>query len=98
MLAHAVFRAVENDVELVRVTNSGLSTRISGDGQISDPTALFEITQRSWRVRAVDQVRGPTIYSRFGDVFAWICVLITITMMALALVRWRREKEERLRD
>ena len=40
MLAEAVFRAVENGVDLVRVTNSGLSARISSYGIVTGETPL----------------------------------------------------------
>ena len=50
MLAHTVFRAVENDVELIRSTNSGRSAYISSDGRISDVTPMFEQAVREWKI------------------------------------------------
>src|SRR5256714_15438092 len=41
-LANAVFRAVENDRDLIRVTNSGISAYISSNGSLRDETSGFQ--------------------------------------------------------
>src|SRR5213594_254731 len=46
-LANAVFRAVENDRPVLRVTNSGISALISPVGEVSDSTAGFQPAVRS---------------------------------------------------
>src|SRR5437762_10892658 len=49
-LANAVFRAVENDQDIIRVTNSGISAFISSNGAVSDTTASFKEAVRTWTV------------------------------------------------
>ncbi len=41
-LANAIFRAVENDRPLIRVTNAGISAYISSNGSVSDETPGFQ--------------------------------------------------------
>ncbi len=56
-LANAVFRAVENDRDLVRVTNSGISAYIDSNGHVHDATPSFQEAVRTWTVSktATDQ-------------------------------------------
>ena len=75
-LANAVFRAVENDRDLVRVTNSGISAYIDSNGHVHDATPSFQEAVRTWTVSKT--VTGSTFYSRHGDVFAYGCALITL--------------------
>jgi apolipoprotein N-acyltransferase len=70
MLAHAVFRAVENDAELVRATNSGLSALVDEQGRVEGLTPSFQTAVRNWQVKTVEQARPHTFYTSYGDVFA----------------------------
>jgi apolipoprotein N-acyltransferase len=91
MLAEAVFRAVENGVELVRVTNSGLSARISSYGIVSGETPLLEIATRVWKIKSVEEARDNelTFYTRRGDVFAVGCVIASLVLFVASFVRKR---------
>ncbi|HKY03406.1 MAG TPA: apolipoprotein N-acyltransferase, partial [Blastocatellia bacterium] len=70
MLQHAILRAVENNVDLVRVTNSGLSARVNSYGIVEDETPGFETDARVWRIKTVDEAKNVplTFYTRRGDV------------------------------
>src|SRR5205823_2345114 len=46
-LSNAIFRAVENDRDLVRVTNNGISADIESNGRISDSTPASEPVVRT---------------------------------------------------
>jgi len=100
MLAHAVFRAVENDVELVRATNSGVSAYIDRHGAVEDETPLFETATRVWKVDTADQARldGLTFYTRHGDLFAVTCAVLSLLLSAAALVPEDWKKKERDHD
>ncbi len=90
MLAHAVFRAVENDCELVRATNSGQSARIDRYGTVYDETPMFQTTTRVWNVEVAS--RPMTFYTRYGDVFVWTCAALS-AMILIASLLPRREEE-----
>jgi len=88
MLAHAVFRAVENNVDLIRATNSGMSARISRLGTIQGTTPLFETAARRWLIKSTDDAHQDSItfYTRYGDVFAVGCVVASVLIFALGFI------------
>jgi len=88
-LSNAIFRAVENDRDLVRVTNSGFSADIDSYGRILDSTAAFQPGVRTWRVGPWKQRK--TFYTRFGDVFAYACLLVTLGLISAALMSKRKK-------
>lgn len=68
-----VFRSVENHLAFARSANTGISGFIDPFGRIVEATPIF--TEQA--VRATMQVWRPrTFYSRYGDVFAYGCVII----------------------
>jgi apolipoprotein N-acyltransferase len=79
----AAFRAIENRVYLVRVTNTGLTSIIDplGHEQARLPTDRPESL-----VHTIQPLRLSTLYTRFGDVFAQLC---TLTALLLPLSRKR---------
>jgi apolipoprotein N-acyltransferase len=76
-LAMAAFRAVENGKYLVRAANTGISAVVDPRGRVLEKTPLFE---EAALVRDVPLVPGRTFYSRYGDVFAWACLLATLVL------------------
>jgi apolipoprotein N-acyltransferase len=87
-LANAVFRAVENDRDLVRVTNSGISAYIDSNGQVHDVTPSFQEAVRTWT--ASKTAAGSTFYSRHGNVFAYGCALITLGFISATFMTRRK--------
>ncbi|HKR01257.1 MAG TPA: apolipoprotein N-acyltransferase [Pyrinomonadaceae bacterium] len=86
-LANTVFRAVENGRPVVRVTNTGITAFINERGRVEDATAGFQPEVRTWEVRHT--VEGKTFYTRFGDLFVWLCAVISL---AVVVISWRKEK------
>jgi apolipoprotein N-acyltransferase len=76
-LAMATFRAVENGKYLVRAANTGISAVIDPRGRVLESTAIFE---PAVVVRDVPTVPGQTFYARFGDVFAWGCLVASLLL------------------
>jgi len=75
-LANAVFRAVENQRPVLRVTNTGISALITPRGEVLDATDSFAPAVRTWTVtRAID---GQTFYTRHGDLFVACCAIMSI--------------------
>jgi len=77
----AVFRAVENRVPLVRAANSGISGVVMPSGRIVHSTKIF--MEDAFTAVLPLRGHGRTLYTRFGDVFAWFC----ITGAVLLLIR-----------
>ena len=84
-LANAVFRAVENDRPLVRVTNSGITASIDANGTVWDETHGFEQAVRTWSI--TENNRGTTFYTRHGDVFVYGCGLISLACVAASFTK-----------
>src|SRR3989454_12333522 len=60
-LANAIFRAVENDRRLIRVTNSGISAFIESNGRVNDATVGFQVAVRTWN--ASGRAYGKSFYT-----------------------------------
>ena len=78
-LMHATMRAIENDRDLLRVTNSGISALVTADGRAVDPLPMFASGAQVWRARA-RSVR--TFYTQRGDYFAVGCAILTVAVLA----------------
>lgn len=89
MLAHAVFRAVENNAELIRATNSGLSARIDRFGRIEGLTPAFDAAVRRWKVSPAEG--ETTFYTRHGDLFAVGCLVLSLAGLGAGLAPVRRK-------
>lgn len=74
-LAIARFRAIENRIWLARAANTGISAFISPAGRIVSEGPLFKPVYLGHRVGLGAE---PTLYTRFGDFFAWGCVAVSL--------------------
>lgn len=83
-LANAVFRAVENNRPVLRVTNTGITARIESDGSIADVAPAFQVSTRVWRMSA--GARPQTFYSKHGDFFVAFCGLVSVLMLAVSIL------------
>ncbi len=69
----AVFRAVENKRALVRCANTGISGVIDPLGRVIEKTGIFK---EAVLVGKVPIMRTSTFYTRFGDLFAYLCIMV----------------------
>ena len=93
MLSQCVFRAVENNIELVRATNSGASTKVDRFGLVSGETNPFETASRVWRLQSAQDLASDrlTFYSRHGDVFAGGCLATSLAIIVASIILGRRQ-------
>ena len=84
-LANAVFRAVETNRPVLRVTNVGITAYINERGEVLDPAVPYSEDMRVWSVSKSDGMQ--TFYVRYGDWFAWLCSAVTIGLLILSLRR-----------
>jgi apolipoprotein N-acyltransferase len=82
-LANAVFRAVETNRPVVRVTNVGITAYIDEKGNISEPTEGFTEATRVWTISKSNGEK--TFYVKYGDWFAWLSCLITLLLLLFGL-------------
>jgi apolipoprotein N-acyltransferase len=82
-LANPVFRAVENGRPLLRVTNTGITARITPRGEVKDATQGFRPEVRTW---GITRAQSPkTFYSVHGDWFAAGCAVLSLLIFVLSL-------------
>lgn len=83
-LQHARMRAIENNRDLLRVTNSGISALITADGQVVDALPSFTAAAQVWQAQSR---RPQTFYTQRGDWFAIGCVLVSALALGLSYLR-----------
>lgn len=84
-LANAVFRAVETNRPVLRVTNVGITAYINERGQVLDEAPSYQEATRVWSVSKSDG--SLTFYVKYGDWFAWLCTIVTIVLVGFAIRR-----------
>jgi len=89
-LANAVFRAIETNRPVLRVTNVGITAYITERGEVLDATKPYTEDTRVWSVAKSDG--SQTFYVRFGDWFAWLCMGVTAVLLLLAFVKRTERK------
>jgi len=83
----AVFRAVENRKPLIRAANTGISGFIDSDGRILAETSLF---QQAVLTRKVKTDSTKSFYTKYGDLFSYLCIVFTILLLANILSKIKR--------
>jgi apolipoprotein N-acyltransferase len=78
-LSMAVFRAVENKRPLIRAANTGFSALISARGKTVQRSELFE--EQVLRQKIEFGSDPLTFYTRYGDLFAFALLAISLTMI-----------------
>lgn len=82
-LANAIFRSVETNRPLLRVTNVGVTAFINEYGRITDTAESYTQDVRTWEVRKSNG--GQTIYVRFGDWFAWFSSIFAVAILFIGI-------------
>ena len=89
-MAMAVFRSGENRRTMVRGTNGGMTAVIDPNGVI---TAMDEPLVESHMIAdAPVYAESSTLYTRFGDWFAQLTLIVTAGLLGYAMVLARRER------
>ena len=75
--AICTFRAVENRVGIARTVNTGISGFIDPDGRAHD---TIGVGQTAYKVARVTTDSRTSLYSRMGDIFAGVCVVVSLAL------------------
>ena len=91
-LALAVFRAVENRLELVRAVNTGVSAHVDAAGRVLartdsvDPAETPDAPPSTLLVELA-MLEGGGLYRHVGDLFGFACLLVLVALAARGLPR-----------
>ncbi len=85
----AAFRAAENKRALIRCANTGVSGLIGPAGRIWASTGLFEESVLTGTVPILD---NTTLYTRYGDVFAGVCLGAALVLTIINIFARRKRK------
>ncbi len=80
----AVFRAIENRKPVIRAANTGISGFIDSNGRIMSTSGLFT---REILTENITTDGSLSFYSRFGDLFSYLCIVISIIMAVNLFMR-----------
>lgn len=80
----ATFRAIENGFSLVRGTTSGLSIATDNLGHTLSAVDYFNTSGGHVMVSQVYTKRTATIYSRIGNLFAWLCIFGLLLLILIS--------------
>jgi apolipoprotein N-acyltransferase len=92
-LRMARVRAVENRRWLLRVTNNGFTVSVDPYGRVFRP---LPPDVRAAVDLPYDFRTDESIYTRFGDWFAWLCVLVSAILVASTFKKGNTAREELL--
>lgn len=92
-LANTVFRAVETNRPVLRVTNVGITAYINEKGAVLEAAQPYQEDTRVWSVSKSDG--SQTFYVKYGDWFAWLCTIVTVGLLILSFRRKREVAEAR---
>lgn len=88
-LRHLVLRAAENGCPVVRVTNTGTSCLIDSRGRVLEVLPKQQPAVGAWSLKTGPlKLRQTTFYTRYGDVFAWLCLVGSLFVIVRTL--WHR--------
>jgi apolipoprotein N-acyltransferase len=84
----ARMRAIENNRWVLRATNTGVTTAIAPSGVVA-----YEAPRhvRGAFAFGFDFIGETTLYTKYGDWFAWVCLFLTAAMAGLAVPGQSRE-------
>jgi len=82
-------RAVESRRWMLRDTNNGFTVVVDPYGRI---VASLPPDIRGQLDAPYDFRSDRTLYARFGDWFAWLCLIMSIVLFSGALVKWENGK------
>lgn len=80
----AIFRAVENKTYFLRAGNTGISAIITPYGHIQE---ILEIGKEGVIISQISPMSKNTFYTRYGDIFAYVCLMISLLLTVQAGIR-----------
>jgi apolipoprotein N-acyltransferase len=84
----ASFRALEQGFNLVRAASQGLSASFNFKGQVLSSQDFFK-TNDVILYSDIPMIGQRTVYSVGGDIFAWLCIVLFVSLSIFAFTKGR---------
>lgn len=91
----AAIRSAENGIPMVRLSATGITTTVDALGRMKPLSTLYK---RQVLVHPVTMVHLPSVYSRIGDVFAWLCLVLIVLVVVFRLKILKINQKSRKAD
>lgn len=85
-LSIAAFRAIESRLPMLRAANTGISAFVANTGAIMHKLDLFSRGTLEGRLELSNKPR-LTFYVRHGDLFAKTCLVLTLVLVSVSVIR-----------
>lgn len=82
-----IARGVENGYSIVRASREGLLTVSDPYGRVLAEVPSSEMPGRTLLAKALITAQVPTLYTRIGNAFGWLCVVVAALFLFLAMRR-----------
>ncbi|MFH1562032.1 MAG: apolipoprotein N-acyltransferase [Nitrospirota bacterium] len=79
-----IFRAIENKTYFLRAGNTGISAVITPYGNIKE---ILDIGKEGVIISKISPMNKNTFYTRYGDVFACLCLIISVWLWILGIAK-----------
>jgi len=89
-LANSVFRSVETNRPLLRVTNVGITAFINERGEVLDAADVYAESSRVWTISKSDGKQ--TFYVKYGEWLAWLCSIVSLALLIWCMIKTQRRK------
>jgi apolipoprotein N-acyltransferase len=83
----AIFRGIENGTSIFRQVSGGLSLASDPRGKIRGSMDFYQRGEKFWIID-FSYSHVDTIYNKIGDLFAWICLAITVLGLLLIAAKY----------
>jgi apolipoprotein N-acyltransferase len=84
-LQASIFDAIENRAPIARSVNTGISGFVDSMGRPSGLVAA-ETAGTAWEQLRIDS--RTTVYTRIGDIFAYLCAIVTGILLIIGVAGW----------
>jgi len=95
--ASAVYRAIENNLPLVRCANNGLTCWVDRRGRMHNvyfPNSK-DVYKAGYKIVSVPVGSSgkyvPTFYRKYGDLFGWTCCAVSLIALTLSEIQTRKK-------
>ena len=85
----ATFRAIENGYSLLRPASNGLALAVDYEGRVLGSADYYTDQDRQLLMARLPTLGTRTVYSRIGDLFAWLCLAGLAALMVAPALRRR---------